>query len=154
MPKEGNIDPSASIAEIVQTMYPSTLPSGIKFSAPFVVVEDLAADASVHGVQNPSDSDCLVAAVVNVTTVDATQTIDVGIDGDGTGSDDTLLDGLSVAVAGAFSSFSDADTGTSGVPWRQIDKKGGTNDYVTFTANSGTDTLAGHLVLIFIPLNE
>ncbi len=154
MPNQGNVDPATSIAEIVQRMLPESLPSGVKFSMPFVVIEDLEADANVHGVQNPSDSDCLVAAIVNVTTVDATETIDVGIDADGTGSDDTLLDGLTVAATGAFSSFSDADTGGNGVPWRPIDKKGGTNDYVTFKATAGTDTLAGQLILIFIPLNK
>jgi hypothetical protein len=153
MPREGNINPSASIAEMVQTMYPSLLPAGVKFSAPFVVLEDLAADASVHGVQNPSDSDCLVAAILNVTTNDATETIDVGVDTDGTNSSDTLIDGGDVGAAVAVLSSIDHG-GTNGKGFRLIDKKGGANDYVTFTASAGTDTLAGQVALVFIPLNE
>ena len=63
MPNQGNINPTDSIAEMVQGMLPNTLPSGVKFSMPFVVVENLAANASVNSVQNPSDSDCMVAGV-------------------------------------------------------------------------------------------
>ena len=154
MVREGNLDPASPIAELIQSMLPETLPSGVKFAIPFIVIEDLVAGAVVNSVQNPSDSDCVVAAVINITTGDATETMDVGIDSDGTTSDDTLLDALDIATAGAFSSFSDADTGTNGVPWRQIDKKGGTNDRVVFTCSAGTDALVGQIVLIFIPLNK
>ena len=154
MPAEGNIDPASSTAEIVQRMLPSTLPSGIKFSMPFVVIEDLAANANVNSVQNPSDSDCIVAAVLNITTADATETMDVGIDSDGTTSADTLLDGVDVGSVATKSSFDDGDSGVNGLAVKLIDKKGGTNDYVTFTASAGTDTLAGQLILIFIPINE
>jgi len=154
MPNQGNITPSSPVSEIVQSLLPDTLPSGVKFAVPFVVTEDLVADAAVNSVQNPSDSDCVVAAIVNITALDATETMDVGIDSAGTSSNDTLFDALTLAAVGAFSSFSDADTGTNGVPWRQIDKKGGTNDYVVFTCSAGTDTVAGQIILIFIPINE
>ena len=152
MPNQGEIDPANPTTEIIQRLFPETKPSGVKMAMPFTIVEDLAADANVHGIQNPSDSDCLVAAILNITTGDSTETMDVGIDTDGTSSADTLLDGVDVASAATKSSFSDDDTGTSGLPWKLIDKKGGTNDYVTFTATAGTDTLAGTIILIFIPL--
>ena len=151
MPNQGNINPSDSIAEMVQRMLPETLPSGVKFSMPFVVVEDLAANANVNSVQNPSDSDCMVAALINVTTVDATETVDVGVDTDGTNSKDDLIDGASIATVAVLSSIDDG--GTNGKGFRLIDKKGGTNDYVTFTCSAGTDTVAGQLILIFIPIN-
>lgn len=152
MPNQGNINPTDSIAEMVQGMLPNTLPSGVKFSMPFVVVENLAANASVNSVQNPSDSDCMVAALVNVTTVDAAETIDVGVDSDGTNSSDTLIDGGGIgSPAAVLSSFDDA--GTNGKGFQLIDKKGGTNDHVTFTCSAGTDTVAGQLILIFIPVN-
>lgn len=154
MPKQGKFTPGDPTAEIAQNLFPSILPSGVKFSMPFVVIEDLAADDSVHGVQNPSDSDCMVAAILNITTGDSTETMDIGIDSNGAGSADTLLDQVDVASVATKSSFSDDDTGTNGLPWKLIDKKGGANDYVTFTATTGTDTLDGQLILIFIPINE
>ena len=156
MPRTGSIDPKDPIAEIVQTIFGGVgVPSGIKFSMPVIIVEDLAADANVHSVQNPFDCDCLVGCVVNVTTNDATETMDVGVDSDGTSSNDTLLDGLDVGAAtGVFCSFSDADTGTNGIPFILLKKKGGANDYLVFKATAGTDTLAGQIIFILIPINE
>ena len=156
MPRTGTIDPKDPIAEIVQTIFGGVgVPSGIKFSMPVIIVEDLAADANVHSVQNPFDSDCLVGCIVNVTTLDATETLDVGFDGDGTSSNDKLLDGLDVGAAtGVFSSFSDADTGTNGIPFVLLHKKGGTNDFLVFKATAGTDALAGQIIFILIPINE
>ena len=153
-PKEGNIDPASSIAEIVQGMLPDTLPSGVKYSMPFVVVEDLTADATTRGVQNPSDSDCMVMAILNITTVDATETMDVGVAADATTSADTLLDGATLANVATLSSVDDGDSGANGKAFKLVDKKNGTNDFVTFTASAGTDTVVGQLILVFIPINE
>ncbi len=150
----GEIIPENSVDEIVAGILNFKSVSGVKIAIPFCITEALGADALVHGVQNPCDSDCLVAAVVNVETVDATETLDVGVDTDGTTTDDTLLDALTVAAAGGFSSFSDADTGTNGVPFVKVDKKGGTNDFLVFTASAGTDTLAGTITFLFIPLGQ
>lgn len=154
-PQIGDINPSNSVDENVAGILNFAKPSGVLIGVPFTVTEALAADALVHGVQNPCDSDCLVAAILNVETIDATETIDVGSDGDGTGSSDNLLDAGDVGTgATTLSSFSDADTGTNGVPWVKVDKKGGTTDYLTFTATAGTDTLAGTVTFIFIPLAQ
>ncbi len=150
---EGDINPNSPTAEIVRDMLPKEKPSGVKLGTPFIVTEDLVADANVHGIQNPCDSDCIVVAIVNVTTVDATETIDVGIDTDGTNSADTLIDGGDVGAAVAtLASFDDDDSGTNGQACKLIDKKGGTNDYVTFTCTAGTDALVGTIILVFIPI--
>ena len=153
MPRTGSIDPKDPIAEIVQTIFGGVgVPSGVKFSVPVVIIEDLVADATTRGVQNPFDSDCLVMAIVNVTTVDATETIDVGVAANATTSGDNLIDAGDVGTAHVISSIEDA--GTNGDAWRLVDKKGGTNDFVTFTHTAGTDTVVGQLILILIPINE
>ncbi len=154
MPDQTSQDPANPLSEIVQALLPESLPAGVKFAIPFVVIEDLVADAAVNSVQNPSDQDCLVGCIIDVVTVDATETMDVGVDTDGTTTDDTLFDALDVAVAGVKSSFSDADTGTNGIPFVKVDKKGGTNDFLVFTASAGTDVLAGKIIFIFIPIGD
>ena len=155
MPRTGSIDPKDPIAEIVETIFGGVgLPSGVKFSMPVVIIEDLVADATTRGVQNPFDSDCLVAAILNITTVDATETMDVGVAANATTSADTLLDDAAVDTVATKVSFDDGDSGTNGKALKLLDRKGGTNDFVTYTATAGTDTLAGQLILIFIPINE
>ena len=85
MPRAGSIDPAAPAREVLAGIFGGAgKPAGVRLSVPLILTADLAGDASVHGLQNPYDSDCLVAALVNVTTLDDTETIDVGIDDDGT----------------------------------------------------------------------
>lgn len=154
MPFTGDVDPAGSAELMMTQMFHFAKPAGVTMAVPFCVTEDLVADALVHSIQNPSDSDCLVAVIVDIVTVDATETIDVGLDSDGTSSADTLIDAGLIDAAVQLSSFSDVDSGTNGIPWRMIDKKGGTNDFVTFTCSAGTDSVAGKITLIFIPLNR
>ena len=149
---EGDIDPTDPTAVVVRDMLPTSSPSGVKVGVPFVVVEDLIAGTAVSGIQNPSDSDCIVIAIVNVTTLDSGITRDVGIDSAGTSTADTLIDGGSVAAGATIASFDDDDAGTNGQACKLIDKKGGTNDYVVFTNSSGADTVAGTIILVFFPL--
>ena len=153
MPKAGSIDPAAPAREVLAGIFGGAgKPTGAKVAVPLILTAELTGNADVHSIQNPYDSDCLVAAVVNVTTLDDTETIDVGIDDDGDASDDGLIDGLSVAAAGVFNSFD--DPGTNGNAFALLHKKGGANDYLVYKASAGTDTLAGEIVFVLIPLNK
>ena len=153
MPIAGSINPASPAQEVLAGIFGGVgKPDGVKLSVPLLLTVDLRADADVHSVQNPYDSDCLVAAAVNVETVDDTQTLDIGIDSAGTTSNDGLIDGLSVAARGVSNSFD--DPGTNGNAFSLLHKRGGTNDYLVFQASTGTDTLAGEIVFILLPLNK
>ncbi len=148
----GNINVTAPDSEIIGRILPRTQPSGVKVGVPIFIVEDLVADAAVHGVQNPLDSDCLVTCIVNVTTVDVGEDLNVGIDTDGTTIDDTLFDVLDVGAAtGVF--VSTESPGTNGGA-ALLDKKGGTNDFLVFAATAGTDALVGTIMFILHPLGS
>ena len=152
MPRAGSIDPASPAREVLAGIFGGAgKPTGAKVAVPLILTADLQGDASVHSIQNPYDSDCLVAVVVNVATLDDTETVDVGV-GDGDASDDGLIDGLSVAAAGVFNSFD--DPGTNGNAFALLNKKGGTNDYLVWKASAGTNTLAGEIVFILVPLNK
>ena len=124
----------APIGEILSALFPASgtavIPKVVK-----VALGQSSGNGGVLSWQNPESVGVLAAVVFDITTVQSAQTADVGVDGDGTGSSDTLLDGVSLATAGAWSSF--ADAGSNGAALRKVDAKGGTNDYVTATA-SGT----------------
>ena len=120
---------------------------GARVSMAVPLTVDLSTDADVHGFQNPFSVPCLVhTAVVVVTTSDASETIDVGVASNATTLANNLIHTLSVASAGGH-----GDLGTNG-GLRLIDAKGGLNDYVTWKASAGTDTLAGTLTVFFTPL--
>ena len=93
----------------------------------------------------------LAAVLIDITPAQAGQTADVGVDGGGSGSADTLLDGVSLAATGAFSGF--ANAGTNGAAFRKLDAKGGTSDYVTVTASGTPSTLAGNAYVIYVPVS-
>ena len=153
MPKAGSIDPASPAREVLAGIFGGVgKPDGVKVAVPLILTADLQGDASVHGIQNPYDSDCLVWAVVNVATADDTETVDVGVDDGGDASNDGLIDGLSVAATGVFNSFD--DPGTNGNAFALLHKKGGSNDYLVYKASTGTDTLAGQIVFVLIPLNK
>jgi len=119
---------------------------------PKVVKVALGQDAGNAGVlawQNPESVGVLAAVVIDVTTVQSAQTADVGVDGDGTGSSDTMLEGVSLATTGALSSF--ADGGSNGAAFRKVDAKGGTNDYITATASGTPSTLVGYAYVVYVP---
>ncbi len=140
----------APIGEIVRALYPASgtavIPKVVK-----VALGQAAGDAGVLSWQNPESVGILAAVVVDITTVQAAQTADVGVDGDGTGTSDTLMDGVSLATAGAVSSF--ADAGTSGAAFRKVDAKGGTNDYITATASGTPSALVGSAYIIYVPVS-
>ncbi len=149
-PFAGNINVSAPTDEIIGRVLPRTQPaSTVKVGIPVYIIVDMVADAVVNSVQNPMDSDCLVTALVNVVTVDATETVDIGVDSDGTTTDDTIVDGLAISVAGVFASTE--SPGTNGGA-ALLDKKGGTNDFLVFTNSAGTDVIVGTILFILYPL--
>ena len=112
-----------------------------------------AADAAagVLSWQNPESSAIVITRMVLDVTTAATAacTLDVGTDGDGTGSSDVLLDGLDVnAAAGVFDNI--ADKGTNGKEPQRLDAKGGTTDYVTASKASGaTAGLVGNAYIFY-----
>ncbi len=151
-PKAGDIQPTDAINTIMAALLPDTIPSGTTLSMPVCIVEALAADANVHSIQNPFDSDCLVTAIVSVTTADVGEDLNVGVDSDGTTIDDTIFDVLDVGAAtGVF--HSTESPGTAGGA-ALLNKKGGANDFLVFAATAGTDTLVGTIVFMLIPINS
>ncbi len=140
----------APVGEILSAMFPASgtavIPKVVK-----VALGQSAGNAGVLSWQNPESVGVLAAVVLDITTVQSAQTADVGVDGDGTGTSDTLVDGVSLATAGAWSSF--ADAGTNGAALRKVDAKGGTNDYVTATASGTPSSLAGNAYIFYVPVS-
>ena len=140
----------APIGEILSALFPASgtgvIPKVVK-----VALAQAAGNAGVLSWQNPEAVGVLAAVVLDVTTAQSAQTADVGVDGDGTGTSDTLLDGVSLAAAGALSSF--ADAGTNGAALRRVDAKGGTSDYVTATASGTPSSLVGNAYIVYVPIS-
>ena len=140
----------APVGEVVRALFPASgtavIPKVVK-----VALAQTAGNAGVLSWQNPESVGVLAAVIIDVTTVQAAQTVDVGVDGDGTGTSDTLLDGASLATAGALSSF--ANAGTNGAAFRKVDAKGGTNDYVTATASGTPSALVGNAYIVYVPVS-
>ena len=140
----------APIGEILSAMFPASgtavIPKVVK-----VALGQSAGNAGMLAWQNPEAVGVLAAVVFDITTVQSAQTADVGVDGDGTGTTDTLLDGVSLATAGAWSSF--ADAGTNGAALRKVDAKGGTNDYVTASASGTPSSLVGNAYIVYLPVS-
>ncbi|MDA1035273.1 MAG: hypothetical protein O3B65_00145 [Chloroflexi bacterium] len=140
----------APIGEILSAMFPASgtavIPKVVK-----VALGQSAGNAGVLSWQNPEPVGLLAAVVLDITTVQSAQTADIGVDGDGTGTSDTLLDGVSLATAGAWSSF--ADAGTNGAALRKVDAKGGTSDYVTATASGTPSSLVGNAYIVYVPVS-
>ena len=110
----------APIGEVARALFPvagtAVIPKVAK-----VALGQSVGNGGVLSWQNPEAVGILAAVIIDITTVQSAQTADVGVDGDGTGSSDTLLDGVSLATAGALSSF--ADAGTNGAALRKVDAK-------------------------------
>ena len=140
----------APIGEILSALFPASgtavIPKVVK-----VALGQAAGNAGVLSWQNPESVGVLAAVVIDITTAQSGQTADVGVDGDGTGTSDTLLDGVSLAATGAFSSF--ADAGTNGAAFRKLDAKGGTSDYVTATASGTPSSLVGNAYIVYVPVS-
>ena len=140
----------APIGEILAALFPASgtavIPKVVKMA-----LGQSAGNAGVLSWQNPEAVGVLAAVLVDITTSQAAQTADIGVDGNGAGTSDTLLDGVSLASTGALSSF--ADAGTNGAAFRTVDAKGGTNDYVTATASGTPSSLAGNAYIVYLPVS-
>ena len=140
----------APIGEILSALFPASgtavIPKVVK-----VALGQAAGNAGVLAWQNPESVGVLAAVVIDITTAQSGQTADVGVDGDGTGTSDTLLDGVSLAATGALSSF--ADAGSNGAAFRKLDAKGGTSDYVTATASGTPSALVGNAYIVYVPVS-
>ena len=140
----------APIGEILTGLFPASgtavLPKAAK--APLA---QTAGNAGVLSWQNPEPVAVLAAVVIDVTAAAAGQTADVGVDKDGAGSSDNLLDGVSLAKIGALSSF--ANSGTHGAAFRKVDARGGAHDYITATASADPSALAGNAYVIYVPVS-
>lgn len=97
----------------------------------------------VLSLANPEGVKLLVTRLIlHITTAaDGAATVDAGIAANGTTSSDTLIDGKSVATAGAFDNIT--DKGSNGLPLREW----GTTQYLTITASG---TLAGMVGYAYI----
>ena len=140
----------APIGEILSALFPASgtavLPKVVK-----VALGQVAGNAGVLSWQNPEAVGVLAAVVIDVTSAQSAQTADAGVDGDGTGTSDTLMDGVSLAATGAFSSF--ADAGSNGAAFRKLDAKGGTSDYLTVTASGTPSSLVGNAYIVYLPVS-
>ena len=154
MTTPGDISRGDPVASVIDQSLPKAalvLSTGdtAKVGLPVHITLPLVADAVVHSLQNPFDVDCFVSAIVEITTVDATETIDVGLDTAGTTSGDELIDGLSIATAGVFNSSD--EPGTNGNTYVRLDKKGGTNDFLVWTQSAGSNSVVGFIAFVFHP---
>jgi len=96
---------------------------------------------------NPTGGRIIVQnVVIDITTASgATTTIDVGVDADGTGTDDTLIDGKSTATAGVISSIDDG--GTNGKAARALTS----SEYVTGSITGTIGSFEGVAYITYIP---
>ncbi len=128
---------NSPVAEQAKDLMSSdTTPVALKSAKVALTAADAA--AGIFSWQNPENAAIVVTRViVDLTTKAAAAcTVDIGTDGDGTGSSDTLLDGLDVNTAtGVFDNI--ADKGTNGKEKQRLDAKGGTTDYITASKASG-----------------
>ena len=147
-----NPEKNSPIAEQVKDLLSSdTTPVALKCARAALSAGDGA--AGVLSWQNPEGSAIVVVRlVVDVTTKStAACTADFGTDGDGTGSADTLIDGVDVGTAtGVFDNI--ADKGTNGKERQRLDAKGGTTDYIT--GSKATGAAAGLVGNVYIFYHE
>lgn len=96
---------------------------------------------------NPTGGAILVHSVmVNITAgSDAATTIDVGVDADGTGTDDTLIDGAATDVVTVLSSVEDG--GTNGNGARPLTS----SQYVTGSITGTIGSFAGVAYITYTP---
>lgn len=123
-------------------------------------------------------SKCMVLdCFIDVKTVDATETVDIGTDGDGSNNPDGFLDGVSLATAGIVQGRNTITTGSNekyfsattiggllqtfiagsdvagdvGTIDRFYDLTSG-GEAVTYTTSSGTDTAVFDVYVVYIEL--
>jgi hypothetical protein len=116
-----------------------------------VALATATGNAGMLSWQNPEDAAIIVIRLVLDITTEATGAAiaNFGPDGDGTGTSDTLLDGVNIgAAAGVFDNIE--DQGTNGKSTARLDAKGGTTDYITGTAESDPAGLVGNAYIWYM----
>lgn len=99
--------------------------------------------------QNPHSVAVIITGVyVTITTIDATETIDIGPGTALATTNDELIDGLSVGVAGQFNNMD--NPGSNGLFAAKLDANGGTTDWLTATLSAGSDTTVGTIEFTYI----
>lgn len=95
---------------------------------------------------NPEGVKLLITRfILHITTPSGgAATVDAGIAADGTTSSDTLIDGKSVATAGAFDNIT--DKGSNGLPLREW----GASQYITVTASATLAGMVGYAYIEYI----
>jgi len=96
--------------------------------------------------QNPEAADLIITRLVlDITTASSgAATVDAGVDDDGANSNDTLIDGLSVATAGTYDNIENQGTnGKSAVKWL-------TGYYLVITASATTAGMVGNAYIEYI----
>lgn len=101
---------------------------------------------AVLSVANPEGVKLLITRfILHITHAsDGAATVDAGIAANGTTSADTLIDGKSVATAGAFDNIT--DKGSNGLPLREW----GASQYVTVTASATLAGLVGYAYIEYL----
>lgn len=100
--------------------------------------------------------------VLDVTTADASQTLDVGTDGSGSNDPNGFLDGVSVNAQGVFSgslangaqtrgALLSVDESGAGVLVPRFDTTSG-GESITYTGSDTTNTMRGAIYVIYIEL--
>jgi hypothetical protein len=117
----------------------------------FRVALTAATDTTGGGVlslANPEGVDLYITRVIlNVSTQSTgAAAVDVGIAADGTTSNDSLIDGLSVATAGVFDNVKNG--GTNGKAGQKL----GAAQYITATASATTAGMVGEAIIQWVRL--
>lgn len=117
----------------------------------FRVALTAATDTTAGGVLallNPEGVDLYITRVIlNISTQSTgAAAVDVGIAADGTTSNDSLIDGLSVATAGVFDNVKNG--GTNGKAGQKL----GATQYVTATASATTAGMVGEAIIYWARL--
>jgi len=101
---------------------------------------------AVLALANPEGRDIVVTRLIlNIATASSgAATVDAGIAADAVTSNDTLIDGKSVATAGIFDNIEDQGTnGKSAVKW-------GSGQYLTITASATLAGLVGEAIIDYV----
>lgn len=106
-----------------------------------------AGNAGILSLANPEGRDLIITRfIINTTTAAAgATTIDAGIDADGTGSADTLLDGQTINAVGIRDNIQDqAGNGLDAVRW-------GSGQFITITKTvGGAGSEVGLVARVFV----
>lgn len=137
---------TASAAELNQL---ASIDRAVKVAK--VALSSDTGNAGLFSWQNPESSRILVERVILDVTTAATgaANADIGSDGDGTGTNDNLLDGVDIgAAAGVFDNVD--DQGTNGQSVIALDENGGTTDYITGTASADPAGIVGNVYIHYV----